>query len=71
MTTPVIMIKNKPVTTPLKNMKVNGKDDISYTKSPADRIFKKHWTTDRIGQNAISTSNRQNIQDKQKHKETI
>ena len=29
-----------------------------YTKSPADRIFKKHWTTDRIVQNAISKSNR-------------
>jgi len=29
-----------------------------YIKSPADRIFKKHWTTDRIGQNAISKSNR-------------
>ena len=31
---------------------------IIYTKSPADRIFKKHWTTDRIVQNAISKSNR-------------
>ena len=31
---------------------------ILYNIYTADRIFKKHWTTDRIGQNAISKSNR-------------
>jgi len=59
MTTPVIMIKKQTCYNSSEKYEfVNGKDDISYTKSPADRIFKKHWTTDRIGQNAISTSNR-------------